>query len=71
MTAQALGPSGHRTRVTLDPFLSLPLPVVFAWAKRVWLSGHRTRYFSPFMDKRAITTISRHSPRETRVISPP
>ena len=24
MTAQALGPSGHRTSVTLDPYFSLP-----------------------------------------------
>ena len=155
MTAQALGPSGHRTSVTLDPFLSpvgmrpgphcsgcdKPSPgrsrfavlaewrraeclrshtlpgcmrchssVLQAWrttpgkslgailaewrkkdrlclpgqreerrprqvvcrkAKKVWPSRHGTRYFSPFMDKRAITTISRHRPRETRVISPP
>ena len=30
------------TSVTLDPFLSLPWPVVLTRAKRVWPSGHRT-----------------------------
>ena len=33
-------PPGRPPSVTLDPFLSLPLPVVSTWAKRVWRRGH-------------------------------
>ncbi len=47
------------------------LSYVTGCGSTAWPSRHGTRYFSPLMDKRAITTISRHSPRETRVISPP
>ena len=35
------------TSVTLDPFLSLPWPVVLTRAKKVWPSGHRTSGGTP------------------------
>ena len=47
--AKKVWPSGHRTSVTLDPFLSLLLPVVSTWAKKVWPSRHGTSptFFAP------------------------